>query len=402
MEPAKPPLVAHIIYSLGTGGLENGLVNIINRTPPERYRHAIICLTSAQEFASRITAADVQIIELHKQEGINPSMYWRLLQTLRKLRPAVIHSRNLAALDSQMVGLLLPGIKQVHGEHGRDIYDLDGSNWKYRLLRRWMRPVIDRYIAVSRDLEHWLLDSIQVKPGRLRQIYNGVDRACFHPAGAGRTELLPPEFLPSDAAVVLGTVGRLVEVKDQAVILRALHLLVQQEPALLDVLRVVIVGDGPLKDQLHSLTQELGLTELVWFTGDRTDVPALLRTMDVFLLPSLAEGISNTILEAMATGLPVLATCTGGNPELVENGSSGYLVPVGDFSQLALRIRELIDFPELREKMGQKARSLIEERFDWDCTVSGYLAIYDDLLGINTGNTATEIKPARVGNMEAG
>jgi sugar transferase (PEP-CTERM/EpsH1 system associated) len=399
---AKPPLVAHIIYSLGTGGLENGLVNIINRTPPERYRHAIICLTSAQEFASRITAPDVQIVELHKQEGIDPSMYLRLLQILRQLRPAIIHSRNLAALDSQVVGLFLPGVKQVHGEHGRDIYDLDGSNWKYRMLRRSMRPVIDRYIAVSRDLEQWLLESIRVKPGSLRQIYNGVDRTSFKPAGAGRSELLPQGFLPSDAAVVLGTVGRLVEVKDQAMILRAVHLLVQQEPPLADIVRVVIVGDGPLRRQLQELTQELGLTEIVWFAGDRTDVPALLRTMDIFLLPSLAEGISNTILEAMATGLPVLATGTGGNPELVESGTNGYLVPVGDFSQLALRIRELVDAPDVRAKMGQKARSLIEERFDWDRTVNDYLAIYDDLLGIKTENAAAALKAARVDNMEAG
>ena len=402
MVTGKPPLVAHIIYSLGTGGLENGLVNIINRTPPERYRHAIICLTTAHEFAQRITAPNVQVVELHKREGIDFPMYWRLVRTLRALKPAIIHTRNLAALDSQIAGLLLPGVKQVHGEHGRDIYDLDGSNWKYRLLRRSMRPFIDRYIAVSRDLELWLLDAIGIKPGRLSQIYNGVDRSSFNPVSQGPSESLPPGFLPSDAAVVLGTVGRLVEVKDQAMILRALHLLLQEEPALAEVLRVIIVGDGPLKESLYALAQELQLTDYVWFTGDRCDVPELLRTMDVFLLPSLAEGISNTILEAMATGLPVLATRTGGNPELVEDGNNGFLVTVGNFSELAQRIRELVESPELRLRMGQQARNLIEERFGWDRAVGEYLSIYDQLLGIKTVSTPAKIKAAQVSKLEAG
>jgi len=399
---ANPPLVAHVIYSLGTGGLENGLVNIINRTPSERYRHAIICLTTAHEFASRITAPNVPVVELHKQEGIDLPIYWRLLRTLRELKPAIIHSRNLAALDSQVVGFLLPGVKQVHGEHGRDIYDLDGSNWKYRLLRRSMRPIIDCYIAVSKDLEQWLLDSIGINPLRLRQIYNGVDHGSFQPGGAARSGLMPPEFLPPANAIVLGTVGRLVEVKDQAMILRALQLLLQQAPALGDVLRVVMVGDGPLGPQLKELTRELGLRKHVWFTGDRADVPELLRAMDVFLLPSLAEGISNTVLEAMASGLPVIATQTGGNPELIEDGVNGYLVPVGDYSQLALRIKELLDSPEIRIRMGQRARKFIEERFDWDRTVSKYLAVYDDLLGIRTVTSQSDRGAARVGNMEAG
>ena len=126
---ARPPLVAHIIYALATGGLENGLVNIINRAPSDRYRHVIICLTTADDFAQRITAQDVEVIELHKRPGYDLSCYWRLRQLLRELRPDIIHSRNMAALEAQLCSLGMCSVKRVHGEHGRDVNDLDGSNW---------------------------------------------------------------------------------------------------------------------------------------------------------------------------------------------------------------------------------------------------------------------------------
>ena len=137
--PQQPPLVVHIIHELGTGGLENGLVNIINRSPPGRYRHAIVCLTRAGEFATRISAPDVQVIELHKRPGHDFGLYWRLLRALRMLRPAIVHTRNLSTLEMQFVAAVLPGVKHVHGEHGRDVFDLHGTNRKYNLLRKAAR-----------------------------------------------------------------------------------------------------------------------------------------------------------------------------------------------------------------------------------------------------------------------
>lgn len=382
MTEAQAPLVVHIIYALGAGGLENGLVNLINRTPPGRYRHAIICLTAAQAFAQRITAPGVEIIELHKRDRQDWPMYWRLLKLLRRLRPAIIHTRNLAALDTQVLGPLVPGARQVHGEHGRDIYDLDGSNWKYRQLRRMMRPFIDHYIAVSRDLQQWLKQSIGVREHALTQIYNGVDWQKFTPRSGERPALLPPALRPEvDEPVVVGTVGRLVEVKDQRSILLSIRDLLQRSPDWRRRLRVVLVGGGPLEAELGQLARDCGIDDLVWMTGDRDDIPDLLRMMDVFLLPSLGEGISNTILEAMAAGLPVVATAVGGNPELVEDGVNGRLVPVGNTSALADALLELVEDDGLRHRMGSAALEGVRLRFDWDRAVSEYLGVYDELLG---------------------
>lgn len=396
-DSTQAPLIAHIIYALGTGGLENGLINIINRCPPERYRHAIICLTSAGDFAQRISAADVEIIELHKKPGHDLAMYWRLWRQLRRLHPAIVHTRNLAALETQLLGLFLPRIRRVHGEHGRDINDLDGSNRKYRLLRRALLPVIDRFIAVSRDLAYWLIDSVGIPPERVTQIYNGVNQDRFTPrptsaeqaldSGAAKPATrrtqptgMPPDFLPETGGQLLGTVGRLAAVKDQQSLLTALHQVLGKQPERRETLRLMIVGEGPERQALETRIEALDLGDCVWLAGDREDIPELLRIMDVFLLPSLGEGISNTVLEAMATGLPVIATDTGGNPELVRHGKTGLLTGVGDTSGLARAIEVLLDDPDRRQRMGQAARQRIHRDFNWERTLADYLHIYDELL----------------------
>lgn len=381
--PKAPPLVVHVIYSLGTGGLENGLVNLINRSPSDRFRHAIVCLTTSGDFAARLTAPNVAIVSLNKRPGHDLGVYWRLWRCLMKLRPQVLHTRNLAALEMHLVGMLVPGLRHVHGEHGRDIYDLDGSNPRYRRLRRWVAPLVDRFITVSRDLQEWLTQTVGVDSRKVQQIYNGVDHDMFHPRSAARPDLAPPGFL-GPAECVIGTVGRLAEVKDQATLIRAVGRLSRERPVLSDALRLVIVGDGPLRAPLEELASEQGIADITWFAGDRSDVPELLRTMDVFVLPSLAEGISNTVLEAMSTGLPVVGTRTGGNPELVDEDVTGHLVPVADDRVLADTLLELIDQPRKLLLMGRAARERVLEQFNWRRTVEEYLAVYDEVLGNTT------------------
>lgn len=374
-----PPLVVHVIYALGTGGLENGLVNIINRTAPERYRHAIICLTRAEGFERRITAPNVEIISLNKCPGNDIGVYWRLWRTLIKLRPAIVHTRNLAALEMQVVASMLPGVKRIHGEHGRDVHDIDGSNKKYNLLRKAIRPLIHQYIAVSQDLADWLARVVQVPTDKIKQIYNGVDQQRFYP---GPTRVSAPAgFLP-DNALVIGTVGRLAEVKDQLSLVDAFYQLGQNQPLLKDRLRLLIVGDGPVYQALCDKVVALGLTKQVWMPGERDDIPELLRMMNLFVLPSLGEGISNTLLEAMATGLPLIATAVGGNPELIEEGANGLLVPVSDPQALAEALATMLETSNLLAEYGASSLLKVKQRFDWTRTTEAYLSAYDRLLGI--------------------
>src|SRR5262245_22021197 len=239
------PLIAHIIYRLDFGGLENGLVNLINGLPRGRYRHTIICLTRASEFARRISRDDVTIHTLEKKPGKDPLMYARLWKLLRSLEPAIVHTRNLAALDCQIVAAAAGVPRRVHGEHGWDVYDLHGTSTKYNRLRRFCRRFVHRYVPMSRDLARWLEATVQVPAEKIRQIYNGVDTARFSPRLAPRDGAPWPAEFAGPGHVVVATVGRMEPVKNQLLLVRAFSRLVGRSEENRARLRLVLVGDGP-------------------------------------------------------------------------------------------------------------------------------------------------------------
>jgi sugar transferase (PEP-CTERM/EpsH1 system associated) len=175
------PLVVHVVYRFRVGGLENGLVNWINHMPPDRYRHVIVCLTRSTAFKTRINRQGVPLVELNKAPGQDLRTHQRFWGILRQLRPDIVHTRNLATLEFQVTSALAGVRGRVHGEHGRDVYDLDGTNIKYNILRRAVRAFVRQYIAVSRDLTQWLIDTVGVRSDRVTQIYNGVDMVKFSP-----------------------------------------------------------------------------------------------------------------------------------------------------------------------------------------------------------------------------
>ncbi len=373
-----PPLIAHVVYHFGTGGMENGVVNLINHLPPGRFRHAIVSLTDHTDFSRRIEREDVSFYDLNKRPGHDVGWYRRLSAVLRALRPAIVHTRNLNALEAQFVAAWL-GVKgRVHGEHGRDVFDLEGRNWKYNLLRRAARPLVHRYIAVSRDLAGWLTDTVRVPARRLTQIYNGVDSARFRPRVGERPTIGPAGFLDG-ARLVIGSAGRMVAVKDYATLVRAFIRLAGMAPDPAG-LRLVLIGDGPDRATCQQLLADAGLAGQAWLAGNRDDVPELMRAMDLFVLPSLGEGISNTILEAMATGLPVIATRVGGNPELVQADITGSLFKAGDADALAGLLREYAQDGARRQREGAAARARVEREFALMRMAAAYQAVYEGLL----------------------
>jgi sugar transferase (PEP-CTERM/EpsH1 system associated) len=377
MKADPRPLVVHVMHSFDVGGLENGVVNLINHLPRDSYRHAVVALTRVTDFRRRVRRDDVAFFALDKRPGHAVSLYPRLYRLFRELRPAIVHTRNLAALEVTVPARAAGVPVRLHGEHGRDVGDLDGSSRKYQWMRRLYRPFVTHYVALSRELERYLVSRVGIAQRRITQIYNGVDALRFYPA-LPRAAIDGCPFTAADLWLV-GSVGRMQAVKDPLNLARAFIRALALEPALRERLRLVMVGDGPLRAEVAATLAAAGAQDLAWLPGERGDVPEILRGLDAFVLPSLAEGISNTILEAMASGLPVIATTVGGNAELVADGVTGELVAAADPDALArVIVRQTAD-PHAARNAGHAGRQRAERIFSLDAMVESYLRLYDAL-----------------------
>ncbi|RJG07046.1 TIGR03088 family PEP-CTERM/XrtA system glycosyltransferase [Noviherbaspirillum cavernae] len=365
------PLVVHLIYRLDFGGLETLLVECINRMPADRYRHAIVCLTDYTEFSKKITRPGVEIFALHKPPGLGLGIHAEVWKLLRRLRPAVLHTYNLAAAEYAMAAWLAGVPVRIHAEHGRDARDPEGKNVKHNLLRRLLIPIVDRWVPVSADLQRWLKHAVGVPDRKNMLINNGVDTTRFQPDSQGAAV--------AASQCVIGTVGRIQDVKNHLGLVDAFILLRNRIPENLPQPRLVIVGDGPLLPALKEKVAAAGLADLVWLPGARSDIAELMRTFSVFALPSIAEGTPVTILEAMSAGLPVVATRVGGIPEVVVDGQTGTLVPPSDAEALAEALASYCRQPALAARHGVAGRERVERNYSIDAMVSAYAGLYDAL-----------------------
>ena len=379
MQLDQRPHVVHVMYRFDTGGLENGVANLINHMASDAYRHTVVALTEVTDFRKRIHRSDVEFISLRKPPGHGVWQYLKLFKLFRQLRPDIVHSRNLAALEVQAPAWAAGVPVRIHGEHGRDVGDLDGSNVTYQRVRRFYRPFVHHYLALSRDLTDYLVDKVHVPRAKITQAYNGVDTHNFRPAPSGPQRITGCPFDPAQHWLV-GTVGRMQAVKDQTMLAHAFVQALTLAPQLHTRMRLVMVGEGPLRAQAEAILQAAGLAHLAWLPGERSDVPDIMRGLHAFALPSLAEGISNTILEAMASGLPVVATAVGGNADLVVQGKTGAIVPAADPKAMALCLVQFASNPEQARSMGHAGRQRVIASFSMQAMVATYQTVYDQQL----------------------
>lgn len=372
------PRIVHVIHRFAIGGLENGLVNLVNGLPPGAWRHTIVALADVDaSFASRVREESVEIVALGKGAGHAHRVYPRLWRMLRQWRPAIVHTRNLAALEVLPVAWAAGVPVRVHGEHGRTADDPEGLNPRRRRIRRLYRPFVSRYVAVSPDLATYLENGVGVRRERIEQIYNGVDTDRF----VARAAREPIEGCPfrDPGHRIVGTVGRLDPVKGHAILASAFAAALKERPALRASLRLAIVGDGTERGRIEAVLDAHGVRDLAWLPGARHDIPGVLRGFDVFALPSLGEGVSNTILEAMATGMPVVATRVGANADLVDDGITGRLVAPSDSAALATAIVDYALDPASALAHGRAGRLRAEQRFSLHRMLDRYHRLYTAL-----------------------
>lgn len=371
-------MIAHIVFRFDYGGLENGVVNVVNGMSNGPFEHAIIALSEATDFRQRLREG-VNVYEIGKRPGKDFGAYVRLFKLLRKLRPAVVHTRNMGTLDCVFVAFLAGVPVRIHGEHGWDVFDPDGTNPKYRAIRRALSRFVRRFVTVSDDLRRWLETSVGIPAAKITRICNGVDTDRFRPAQPGDSEPLPAAVFDADS-VVIGSVTRFSAIKDPLNLVDAFLRLREQPDGRGDALRLLMIGDGELRERALARLEEAGAADVAWLPGSRDDIPELMRAMDIFVLGSLREGISNTVLEAMASGLPVIASETGGNPELIVVGQTGELVAPGDSNALAAAIKHYALDSALRDRHGRAARARALASFSIAAMVDSYRLLYDQTL----------------------
>jgi sugar transferase (PEP-CTERM/EpsH1 system associated) len=359
LRASGPVRVMHVVYTLRTGGMEMGVVKLVNGLDPARVRSSICSTTPAGEIKALVQPS-VPVFELSRRAGNDPRIVAALYRLFRRERPHVVHTHAWGTLLEGLVAARAAGVPAVvHGEHG---------TLQLRVHQRWLQRMgwaaADRLLSVSSVLAGRMAETTGYPAERITTIRNGVNLERFHAASheAARAALGLPVGTP-----IVGTVGRLVPVKDQATLVDAVAELGKGGVAA----TLVIAGDGPERARLEARAAERGVD--LRLLGYRPDVEQVLGALDVFVLSSTSEGLSNTILEAMAAGRPVVATRVGGAEEMISDGVTGVLVPPSDAPAMAAALRRVLAAGDRGAAMGAAARQRVESEF----TLAGMMQRYE-------------------------
>jgi sugar transferase (PEP-CTERM/EpsH1 system associated) len=368
----KPIRIMHVVDSLGKGGLENGLVNLIERLDPDYFEHVVLAIRRLGPNADRLPKDRVRVMCLGTNSSIQTAA---LVRAIREIKPDIVHSRNWAAVEAVMAGRWTRSCAVVHSEHGLETEVTATEPWRRVCIRRLAFELAHRVLSVSYQLRDLHARRTGFPARRIGVIHNGVDGGRFFPDPGARARVRE-EFRLSGDELCIGCVGNLLPVKDHMTLLQGLEGFAGSGGNW----RLLMIGEGPELAKLKGFADaHPEWKERVLFLGSSNRVRELLNAVDVYVLPSIAEGISNSLLEAMATGLPVVATATGGNPEVVVDGKSGLLFPVRDSRRLTELLLRLRDNRELRLEMGQWATRRVRAEFSIDAMVRNYQQLYESL-----------------------
>jgi glycosyltransferase involved in cell wall biosynthesis len=368
----KPVNILYIIGQLGLGGSENQLLDLIRRLPPQEYRLYICSLWCDMLLAPEFLKAGVEIAPFHKSRHIDISIVWKLCNFIRHKSIDIAHCIMFSGTTWGRLSAILAGVPIIiASERNVDIW----KTWPYWIIDNILAPFTNIIIENSKSVKLYYCRHVKGSIKKSVVVYNGVDINRFvRDDNIRSTERRRLQILES--APVVGIVANLSQNKDYPNLLNSAVLIRKIVPSI----NILIVGEGKERLKLIKLTQELGLTNCVKFLGLCREVEKILPIFDVFVLPSAYEGFSNVIIEAMACGLPVVATNVGGNAEAVVEGETGFVVPPHSSELLAERVIELLIKTDLAKQMGNRGRERVESMFNMEKMVNAYDILYQGLL----------------------
>jgi len=362
--------IIQCVNNLDLGGLERMVLGLAQELKIRGHGSSICCIENRGSLAAEAEQMGIPVHALNMAQNGKVAAFRSLCAVLRQQKPVVIHSHNFKPFYYSALATMLGATSgHIHTRHGA-LLQQHRAVWRYRLLRRW----VDAWVTVSADRQNELAERTGLPLKAIHILANGVDTARFAPAPdcqAVRRQLGLPENVPA-----IMVAARLAPEKDFGTLLRAFALVHQAIPPA----ELWFIGDGTERPALESLSRELKIDSQVRFLGQRSDVDQFLKAADVFVLSSLSEGLSVALIEAAASGLPLVATAVGGNGEVVKVPECGRLVPVGDPTELAAALTEILQNKPLRIQMGQAARQHAIANFSLDRMVDNYISLYEKAL----------------------
>lgn len=350
-----PAVVVHVVLQLDTGGMERLLVEFARHANRSQFVLRFVSITGRGTVADELEALGWPVVAMNEPPGLRPGIVRRLAKLFKEWRADVVHVHNAKPMMYGGPAARFAGVPRViytrHGQHNT-------QSKRQAMVFNLLQKTADKIVCVSDD-SAGLSIAEGLGESRVCRVWNGIDLKRF-------------AFVGPQANGPMVMVGRLSPEKSVDTLLRAMALVVAKCPNA----QLEIAGNGACKTELESLSRELKLEGNVKFLGEVRNVPALLSRASVSILPSLTEGISLTLLEAMAVGLPVVATRVGGNPEVVADGETGLLIPSADPAAMAEAIERMLASPAMRQEMGFAGRQRIEAHFDVSRMVGNYEGIY--------------------------
>ena len=354
--------VLHVVLNLHVGGLERFVIELMDKYSDNIVPH-VVCLEEKGELAQFVKG---NLICLGEKPGLKFGSALKIVKIIQKYNIEIVHTHNESAhLYGSLAGFI-SRTPVIHTRHGKYSH----SSTRKQLLNVFSSWLTTKVVGVSEDVSKMMVMKEFVSTNKVSTVLNGVDVEAYLPRSKRNL------FNCKNDCVKIGIVARLEPVKDHSNLLRACHELKKFS----DDFVLIVVGDGTLRQQLSDEAAGLQIDDRVIFTGTRHDITDIVNELDIYVLSSISEGISLTLLEAMSCCLPVVATNVGGNPEVVKEGETGYLVPPRDPALFAEKLLCLIGDGEMRTDMGNAGRARVERFFNLSQTAKNYEKLYSELL----------------------